>query len=333
MTRQVLNRGTIANDGTGDTLRTASLKIEQNFQEIYSKLGDGASLMALIDFDSSGIIFEGSVENNFETRLQVANPTADNTVTIPNYSGALVMDSATQTLSNKTLLSPVITTPQINDTSSNHRYVVAVNELAANRTITLPLLGAADTFVFNNHTAILKNKTLQNPTLNSPVIGKEILDSAGNELIQFQDSGSATNFIRIGNSPTNVPAIVQAAGEANSALSLKGSGNGGVKVDSKFVLKTQGISTSGGTVSANSPITLFTNTTTGAHSLASGTSGLNGEVKYLVNKGAGTQTINETSSNLAAYASLIIPQNESVTLMWFGSQWIVINKTDNVTTS
>ena len=48
MTRQVLNRGTIANDGTGDTLRTASLKIEQNFQEIYNKLGDGASLMALM---------------------------------------------------------------------------------------------------------------------------------------------------------------------------------------------------------------------------------------------------------------------------------------------
>ena len=41
MTRQILNRGTIANDGTGDTLRTAALKIEQNFQELYNKLGDG----------------------------------------------------------------------------------------------------------------------------------------------------------------------------------------------------------------------------------------------------------------------------------------------------
>ena len=99
MTRQVLNRGTIANDGTGDTLRTASLKIEQNFQEIYNKLGDGASLMALIDFDSSGIIFEGSVENNFETRLQVANPTADNTVTIPNYSCLLYTSPSPRDLS------------------------------------------------------------------------------------------------------------------------------------------------------------------------------------------------------------------------------------------
>lgn len=333
MTRQVLNRGTIANDGTGDTLRTASLKIEQNFLEIYNKLGDGSSLMALIDFDSSGIIFEGSIENNFETRLQVANPTTDNTVTIPNYSGALVMDSATQTLSNKTLLSPVITTPQINDTSSNHQYIVAVNELSADRTITLPLLGADDTIAFNNHTATMKNKTLQNPTINSPIIGSEIRDSAGNELIQFRDSAAAVNFIRIGNSTTGLPALVQAAGETNSTLSLSGTGNGGVKVDSKLVLKTQGISSTGGTANANSPITLFTNSTVGSHSLASGTTGLNGEVKYLVNKGAGTQTVNETSSNLASYASLIIPQNESVTLMWFSSQWIVINKTDNVTTS
>ena len=48
MTRQVLNRGTIANDGTGDTLRSATLKIQQNFEEIYAKLGDGNVLMPLI---------------------------------------------------------------------------------------------------------------------------------------------------------------------------------------------------------------------------------------------------------------------------------------------
>ena len=53
MTRQVLNRGTIANDGTGDTLRGAALKIEQNIIEIYNKLGDGDALTPLIDFDSA----------------------------------------------------------------------------------------------------------------------------------------------------------------------------------------------------------------------------------------------------------------------------------------
>lgn len=324
MTRQVLNRGTIANDGTGDTLRTASLKIEQNFEEIYNKLGDGSVLMSLLDFDSDAIVFEGTTANNFETRLRAINPTADNDVYIPNYSGQLVMDSATQTLANKTLTSPVITTPQINDTSADHQYVVAVSELAADRTITLPLLTGNDTFVFNNHSATMANKTLQKPTLNNPIIGGNILDSASNELIRFQDSSGAVNYIRIANSTTGLPATIQAAGEANSSLSLKGTGTGGVRINSKLVLKTQGLS-SAGTVNSTDPITLLNNGSTASHSLANGTTSLNGEIKHIVNKGAGTQTINETSNNIAAYSSITMPQNSAVTLAWFGTQWIVIN--------
>ena len=324
MTRQVLNRGTIANDGTGDTLRTASLKIEQNFEEIYNKLGDGSVLMSLLDFDSDAIVFEGTTANNFETRLRAINPTADNEVYIPNYSGQLVMDSATQTLANKTLTSPVITTPQINDTSADHQYVVAVSELAADRTITLPLLTGNDTFVFNNHSATMANKTLQKPTLNNPIIGGNILDSASNELIQFQDSSGAVNYIRIANSTTGLPATIQAAGEANSSLSLRGTGTGGVRINSKLVLKTQGLS-SAGTVNSTDPITLLNNGSTASHSLANGTTSLNGEIKHIVNKGAGTQTINETSNNIAAYSSITMPQNSAVTLAWFGTQWIVIN--------
>lgn len=324
MTRQVLNRGTIANDGTGDTLRTASLKIEQNFEEIYNKLGDGSVLMSLLDFDSDAIVFEGTTANNFETRLRAINPTADNDVYIPNYSGQLVMDSATQTLANKTLTSPVITTPQINDTSADHQYVVAVSELAADRTITLPLLTGNDTFVFNNHSATMANKTLQKPTLNNPIIGGNILDSASNELIRFQDSSGAVNYIRIANSTTGLPATIQAAGEANSSLSLRGTGTGGVRINSKLVLKTQGLS-SAGTVNSTDPITLLNNGSTASHSLANGTTSLNGEIKHIVNKGAGTQTINETSNNIAAYSSITMPQNSAVTLAWFGTQWIVIN--------
>ena len=42
MTRKLLNTGTSANDGTGDTLREASEKINSNFLELYeiTTLGD-----------------------------------------------------------------------------------------------------------------------------------------------------------------------------------------------------------------------------------------------------------------------------------------------------
>jgi len=72
----------------------------------------------------------------------------------------LITESNTKTLTSKTLTSPVLTTPQINDTSLDNKYILGVSELADNRTITLPLLGANDTFVFKNHTQTLTNKTV-----------------------------------------------------------------------------------------------------------------------------------------------------------------------------
>lgn len=64
------------------------------------------------------------------------------------------VDSGTATLTNKTL-----TTPQINDTSSDHQYIFAGSELTADRTVTLPLLTGNDEFVFKDHAQILTNKT------------------------------------------------------------------------------------------------------------------------------------------------------------------------------
>lgn len=77
--------------------------------------------------------------------------------------------TGTETFTNKTLTSPVLTgpimtVPQIQDTSSDHQYVFAVNELAADRTVTLPLLLASDEFVFKNHIVALTNKDLSSST-------------------------------------------------------------------------------------------------------------------------------------------------------------------------
>jgi hypothetical protein len=57
------------------------------------------------------------------------------------------------------LSSPILTTPQINDTSADHQYIVGVSELAADRTVTLPLLTGNDVFVFADFIQILKYKT------------------------------------------------------------------------------------------------------------------------------------------------------------------------------
>lgn len=76
------------------------------------------------------------------------------------------------------LTSPVITSMQINDTSADHQYVFAVNELTADRTVTLPLLTGNDEFVFKDHTQTLTNKTLTSPTITSPTINTAISGTA-----------------------------------------------------------------------------------------------------------------------------------------------------------
>lgn len=88
----------------------------------------------------------------------------------------LVGLTATQILTNKTLTSPVLTTPQINDTSADHQYVFAVSELTADRTVTLPLLTGNDTFVFNNFAAILTNKTIDTASNTITVVEADISD-------------------------------------------------------------------------------------------------------------------------------------------------------------
>jgi hypothetical protein len=51
----------------------------------------------------ASIVFEGATADAHETTLTVAEPTQDNTVTLPNTSGTVTILDATQTLTNKTL--------------------------------------------------------------------------------------------------------------------------------------------------------------------------------------------------------------------------------------
>jgi hypothetical protein len=54
-------------------------------------------------------ILEGATDDDFETTLSVVDPTADRTVSLPNATTTLVGKDTTDTLTNKTLTTPVIT--------------------------------------------------------------------------------------------------------------------------------------------------------------------------------------------------------------------------------
>ena len=53
---------------------------------------NGAVTTDDIVLNGSNLVFEGFLENAFETSLTVQEPTADRTITLPNQSGVVAMD-------------------------------------------------------------------------------------------------------------------------------------------------------------------------------------------------------------------------------------------------
>jgi hypothetical protein len=127
----------------------------------------------------------------------VSELAADRTITWPLLTGndELTFNAHTQTLTNKTLTSPILTTPQVNDTTSTHQYVFGVNELAADRTVTLPLLIGNDEFTFNAHAQTLTNKIIGDTnTINAQTDAFDIQDSATpTKTVDFDVSGATAS--------------------------------------------------------------------------------------------------------------------------------------------
>jgi len=126
--------------------------------------------------------------------------TATTGVTLPT-TGTLATLAGSETLSGK-----VLTLPQINDTSSDHQYILAVSELTADRTVTLPLLASADEFVFKDHTVTMTNKRVTKrvttisshatPTVNTDNCDVVSITAQGEAITSMTTnlSGTETNF-------------------------------------------------------------------------------------------------------------------------------------------
>lgn len=317
MARQNIGIGASANDGTGDTLRIAGDKINDNFIELYQKLGgDSDALATGITLTNHSIVFEGTSTDSFETTLLVTDPTVDRTIYLPDASGTLLTDSATQTLTNKTLTSAVLTTPQINDTSSDHQYIVTPAELAADRNVSLPLLAANDTFVFEAHGQTLTNKSLTSPNLTTPRVITSIDDTNGAELIKVTATTSAVNEITLANAAAaGKPTITGSGTDTNITVQLNGKGTGSVEVN-KLAITSSEI-TANGAASATAGYIICNKSTALAVTLADGT--VVGETKIFTNKGAGTATINP--SNFANGTTFAIAQYEAAQVIWDGTNW------------
>ena len=82
-----------------------------------------AALKAGTSIFETKIVFEGATDDAHETTLQVTDPTADRTITLPNLSGTIATVDGTETLTNKTLTSPTITSGVFNTAISGTAFL------------------------------------------------------------------------------------------------------------------------------------------------------------------------------------------------------------------
>lgn len=273
MTRQNISIGTSANDGTGDTLRSAGTKINQNFVEIYQRIGgDSDTLSAQITFEDSAIVFEGASTDAHETRLVASDVTSDVKITLPDSDGVVTINSGTQTLTNK---------------------------------------------------------ILETPQLNSPKIGRRILDSDSSEIILLgkNGSGSAINHFHVENAISANPIRFSAvSSNANLKMEIFPKGNGVIETTRASFKEVE--KSSAGNITNTDPSYIICNSASAlALTLDDGTH--TGEIKYFTNKGAGTATITVTS--FANGASFALAQNEGAQCIWDGSNWFLVGN-QSVTT-
>ena len=89
--------------------------------------------------------FEGSTSNDYETNLTVVNPTADRTITLPNATDTLVGKATTDTLTNKSV---DLTTNTLSGTLSEFNTALSDDDFVSltgtetltNKTLTSPVL-------------------------------------------------------------------------------------------------------------------------------------------------------------------------------------------------
>ncbi len=313
MARQNISVGSSANDGTGDTLRSAGTKINQNFQEIYTQLGGNSSTLTtqVIIKDSGGagtIIFEGTSTDSHETKLIATDPTADRTITLPNAGGNVVLDTATQTLTNKTLTTPTITS------------------ITNGGTITIP--SGAGTIVTLAASQTLTNKVLTSPTINTPIIGTSLNDANGNEFIKFTTVSSAVNELTIANGASTAGPTLSATGTAtNLNIIMTPKGTGSVELN-KAAFSSSTI-TANGAASTSATLIIGNKGSQLDVSLADGTTV--GEYKIFTNKGAGAMHV--TPTNFAQGTKFVLAQNDGCTCIWDGSNWFLVGNQGEVTVS
>ena len=165
-TRMQQRRGTAAQwTSANPVLNAGEIGWESDTNKF--KIGDGTNHWANIDYFAdinstvnpafgTSIVFEGATADSYETTLQVTDPTADRTITLPNVDGTVITTGNLSDITNIGVFTSTITME--GSTANDHELTISAGDPTADRTATFP--DATGTVVLHDATQTLSNKSI-----------------------------------------------------------------------------------------------------------------------------------------------------------------------------
>ena len=154
----------------------------------YGISSSSSPVFAGLTIDGSSIVFEGSSADTYETTLTVTNPTADNTITLPDASGTVavsVSDTTTTTQGDLSLDFTLSAAGNISATGSAYGISSSSSPTFAGLTIN----GSSIVFEGSSADANETTLTVTNPTADNTIT---LPDASGTVAISVSDTTTTT---------------------------------------------------------------------------------------------------------------------------------------------
>jgi hypothetical protein len=202
-------RGTAAqwistNGGAGPVLNAGEMGWESDTNKF--KIGDGVNNWTSLDYFAdinstinpafgTSITFEGATADSYETTLQVTDPTADRTITLPNVDGTVITTGNLSDITNIGVFTSTITME--GSTANDFELTLSAGDPTADRTITFPdstgtvaltsdiTVTASSTNTFSNKSISLGSNTVTSTLaeLNTAISDADVATLAGTETL------------------------------------------------------------------------------------------------------------------------------------------------------